>query len=171
MNAHCRFYPAPRPSLKSEHSSKSSYGGCSCNPPCGRGSCTGSDPARNFTNFSEGAIPPYPPQPPSPHVHFLGLYQTYFVDYEYDRTSTVVMPNECALPARGCPGKTYFSTQVVNVARAGRRLGRCATPGSSRANSRSRNNMSPPPSPSLYAKHIFYPGLSLSPRVTLASSN
>lgn len=155
MNTHYRFYPLPRPSLKSERS-KSSYGCCPCNPPCSSDSCMGSDPSRNSSNYSDSFIP----QPPSPHVHFLGLCQTYLVDYEYDRTSTVVMPNECALPARGCPGKTYFSTQVANVARTGRRLARCATPGASRANSRSRNNMSPPPSPSLYAKHIFYPGWS-----------
>jgi hypothetical protein len=159
MNAHCRYYPAPRPSLKTERSPKPSYVYCSCPTPCGRESCTGPEQARNFPNYPDGSTAPFPPQPPSPHVHFLGLYQTYLVDYDYDRSSTVVMPNECALPARGCPGKTYFSTQVANVARTGRRLGRCATPAASRGNSRSRMNMSPPPSPSLCARHILYPGL------------
>lgn len=145
-----RFYPLPRPSLKSEHSSRSFY--CSCSTPCNGEVC----------NSSRNGLPcdglPYPPQPPSPHVHFLGLCQTYLVDYDYDRTSTVVMPNDCALPARGCPGKTYFANTVATAARTGRRLARCATPGASRANSRTRNNnMSPPPSPSFYTKHIFYP--------------
>lgn len=157
MNAHCRYYPAPRPSLKTERSPKPSYVYCSCPTPCGRESCTGPEQARGFTNYPDGSTAPFPPQPPSPHVHFLGLYQTYLVDYDYDRSSTIVMPNECALPARGCPGKTYFSTQVANVARTGRRLGRCATPAGSRGNSRSRMNMSPPPSPSLCARHILYP--------------
>jgi hypothetical protein len=150
MSSHYRFYPLPRPSLKSDRSSRSSM--CSCNPPCNGEVCNSS---RNYASSADGT--PYPPQPPSPHVHFLGLYQTYLVDYEYDRSSTVVMPNDCALPARGCPGKTYFTSTVANVARQGRRLTRCATPGASRANSRSRNNMSPPPSPSFYTKHIFYP--------------
>jgi hypothetical protein len=161
MNAHCRYFPAPRPSLKSDRSSRTPYVYCSCNPPCSKESCTGPDQSRNFTNYSESATPPYPPQPPSPHVHFLGLYQTHIVDYEYDRSPTVVMPNECALPARGCPGKTYFCNfnQAANAARNGRLRGRCATPGGSRASSRNRNNLSPPPSPSLYAKQLFYPGL------------
>jgi hypothetical protein len=155
MNAHYRFYPLPRPSLKTELSRH-----CSCNSE----SCKGSDCSRNMSHNSESSssssTPPYPPQPPSPHVHFLGLCQTYLVDYEYDRSSTVVMPNECALPARGCPGRTHFSNTVAHVARSGRRLARCATPAASRANSRNRNNtMSPPPSPSFYAKHIFYPGM------------
>ncbi|CCA71830.1 hypothetical protein PIIN_05765 [Serendipita indica DSM 11827] len=174
MNHHYRFYPLPRPSLKSANcssrASRSSSttanstpaGGsynCSCTPPCSsmeacKGSCYSSSMPSSADSSSMPSPTAYPPQPPSPHVHFLNLYQTYIVDYEYDRSPTVVMPNECALPARGCPGKTYFAT----VARTGRRITRCATPAASRGNSRSRSNMSPPPSPSFYAKHIFYPG-------------
>lgn len=148
-----RFYPLPRPSLKSEHSSSSTRSCyCSCNPPCNGDVCN------SYRSSSNADGTPYPPQPPSPHVHFLGLCQTYLVDYDYDRTSTVVMPNDCALPARGCPGKTYFASTVASAARTGRRLARCATPAASRGNSRTRNNnMSPPPSPSFYTKHIFYP--------------
>lgn len=172
MNHHYRFYPLPRPSLKSANSCSSrssaattSAGGsfsCVCSPPCSSvDACKGyyysSSMPSSADSSSMPSPAPYPPQPPSPHVHFLGLYQTYVVDYEYDRSSTVVMPNECALPARGCPGKTYFA----NVARTGRRLARCATPAASRGNSRSRSNMSPPPSPSFYTKHIFYPGMHL----------
>jgi hypothetical protein len=160
MSTQYRYYPLPRPSLKTDRSSRNTCV-CSCNPPCGGDICKGSDPSRSASNTSldNSSSNCCPPQPPSPHVHFLGLYKTYALDYDYDRSSTVVMPNECALPARGCPGRTYFSTTMAHVARTGRRLTRCATPGGSRANSRSRNNMSPPPSPSFYTKHIFYPGM------------
>ncbi|KAF9528861.1 hypothetical protein CPB83DRAFT_853865 [Crepidotus variabilis] len=43
--------------------------------------------------------------PPSP-----SLTRTFHVDskHVYDRSPIVVTPNSCALPARGCPGHTYF---------------------------------------------------------------
>ncbi|KAG8809597.1 hypothetical protein FRC18_004475 [Serendipita sp. 400] len=154
MNHHYRFYPLPRPSLKTANRSSRGYSNysspCACSPPCNGDFCL---------NSNSGFASPTQQQPPSPHVHFLGLCQTYLVDYDYDRSSTVVERNDCALPARGCPGRTYFLNGVPHTnSRTGRRLGRCSTPAASRPSSRSRaNNMSPPPSPSFYTKHIFYP--------------
>lgn len=53
---------------------------------------------------------PYPPQ--APQVHFPptpSLTQTGYTHdgQSYDRAPIVVAPNECALPERGCPGRTY----------------------------------------------------------------
>lgn len=53
---------------------------------------------------------PYPPEPPQ--VHFPptpSLAQTYptHSGAAYDRAPIVVVPNDCALPERGCPGRTY----------------------------------------------------------------
>lgn len=53
---------------------------------------------------------PYPPQ--QPQVHFPptpSLTQTHYTHdgQTYDRAPIVVAPNECALPERGCPGRTY----------------------------------------------------------------
>ena len=50
---------------------------------------------------------PYPP-----HVHFpppTSLTQTYptHSGAAYDRAPIVVLPNDCELPERGCPGRTY----------------------------------------------------------------
>jgi len=87
---------------------------------------------------------------------------------EYDRTATIVTaPSECSLPARGCPGRTHYPIAVSSSSsypcsseRAGRRTERrterCQTPGPSRSSSRNRTQMSPPPSPSYYAPHIFF---------------
>ena len=90
---------------------------------------------------------------------------------EYDRTAIIVTaPSECALPARGCPGRTHYPIAVSSSSsyppctseRAGRRTERCQTPGPSRSSSRNRTQcapigqISPPPSPSYYAPHIFY---------------
>jgi len=86
---------------------------------------------------------------------------------EYDRTAIIVTaPSECALPARGCPGRTHYPIAVSSTSsypcpseRSGRRTERCQTPGPSRSSSRNRtpcNQTSPPPSPSYYAPHIFY---------------
>jgi hypothetical protein len=46
---------------------------------------------------------------PSHRVHFpppTSLTRTFVAD-SYDRTPIVVSPNTCALPERGCPGRTY----------------------------------------------------------------
>jgi hypothetical protein len=48
------------------------------------------------------------------HVHFPAqLSRTYSAHSrnEYDRSAIVVAPNTCALPARGCPGRTYVPSQ------------------------------------------------------------
>lgn len=105
----------------------------------------------------------------------LGTYRCQtFLAYsrrEYDRTAIIVTaPSECALPARGCPGRTHYPIAVSSTSsyppctseRAGRRTERCQTPGPSRSSSRNRTQcapigqISPPPSPSYYAPHIFY---------------
>ncbi|KAH8119811.1 hypothetical protein DFH11DRAFT_9059 [Phellopilus nigrolimitatus] len=57
---------------------------------------------------------PYPP--PSPQVHFpptpslAQTYPTHSVS-AYDRAPIVVAPNDCALPERGCPGRTYAANR------------------------------------------------------------
>ncbi|EJD03553.1 uncharacterized protein FOMMEDRAFT_18935 [Fomitiporia mediterranea MF3/22] len=59
---------------------------------------------------SLAAALPYPP--PTPQVHFPptpALTQTQYTHSRtaYDRAPIVVLPNDCALPERGCPGRTY----------------------------------------------------------------
>ncbi|KAJ7042777.1 hypothetical protein C8F04DRAFT_945206 [Mycena alexandri] len=48
----------------------------------------------------------------APHtVHFSPALTRTFTAHprsEYDRSPIVVSPNACALPARGCPGRTYY---------------------------------------------------------------
>lgn len=56
---------------------------------------------------------PYPPEPPQ--VHFPptpSLTKTYptHSGSMYDRAPIVVLPNDCALPERGCPGRTYTTS-------------------------------------------------------------
>ncbi|KZT22163.1 hypothetical protein NEOLEDRAFT_1072040 [Neolentinus lepideus HHB14362 ss-1] len=58
------------------------------------------------------------PAPASRHVHFPPspvLTRTFAAHSPaaYDRSPIVVAPNACALPARGCPGKTYLPTKSV----------------------------------------------------------
>ena len=58
-----------------------------------------------FSNTSiPGSSAPRVLFPPSPE-----LAQTYFTHsvIAYDRTPIVVAPNDCELPERGCPGRTY----------------------------------------------------------------
>ena len=43
-----------------------------------------------------------------PHTTIASTHLAYSAD-AYDRSPIAVMPNECALPARGCPGRTYLS--------------------------------------------------------------
>ncbi|KAI5121832.1 hypothetical protein M0805_003266 [Coniferiporia weirii] len=83
---------------------------------------------------SLAAALPYPP--PSPQVHFPptpALTQTYPTHSvtAYDRAPIVVLPNDCALPERGCPGRTYNSANdkgtwssggVVNGSSSGKHL-------------------------------------------------
>jgi hypothetical protein len=53
--------------------------------------------------------------PPSP-----ALTRTFFAHSPstYDRSPIVVSPNDCALPERGCPGRTYFEETSSNRKRA-----------------------------------------------------
>ncbi len=68
------------------------------------------------------ALFPYPPAPPT--VHFppspslAKTYPTYSVN-AYDRAPIVVAPNVCALPERGCPGRTY--DESAGVAKSSRK--------------------------------------------------
>lgn len=43
-----------------------------------------------------------------PHAILASTHIAYSAD-AYDRSPIAVMPNECALPARGCPGRTYLA--------------------------------------------------------------
>ncbi|PSS37231.1 hypothetical protein PHLCEN_2v920 [Hermanssonia centrifuga] len=60
-----------------------------------------------------------------PLVHFpsaSSLSRTFFAHSAatYDRTPIVVPPNNCSLPERGCPGRTYHledGEQTINVVR------------------------------------------------------
>lgn len=45
-----------------------------------------------------------------PHTTIASTHLAYSAD-AYDRSPISVMPNECALPARGCPGRTYLDGQ------------------------------------------------------------
>lgn len=66
----------------------------------------------------------FPYQPPAPTVHFppspslSKTYPTYGVN-AYDRAPIVVAPNVCALPERGCPGRTY--DESAGVAKSSRK--------------------------------------------------
>jgi len=68
------------------------------------------------------AVFPYPPPPPT--VHFppspslSKTYPTYSVN-AYDRAPIVVAPNVCAMPERGCPGRTY--DESAGVAKSSRK--------------------------------------------------
>ncbi|CAK5264715.1 unnamed protein product [Mycena citricolor] len=57
--------------------------------------------------------PVFGPHPEPPTVHFPpspSLTRTFsaYSSSAYDRSPIVVTPNACALPARGCPGRTYY---------------------------------------------------------------
>ena len=52
------------------------------------------------TPGSVGKHAHFPPPGQEPTARYSGL--------DYDRSPIVVLPNVCALPERGCPGKTYF---------------------------------------------------------------
>jgi hypothetical protein len=67
---------------------------------------------------------------PSHRVHFpppTSLTRTFVAD-SYDRTPIIVTPNSCALPERGCPGRTYSldesarcsSRRMANASQIGR---------------------------------------------------
>lgn len=45
----------------------------------------------------------FPPPGQEPTARYSGV--------DYDRSPIVVLPNVCALPERGCPGKTYFQDE------------------------------------------------------------
>ncbi|KAF8686563.1 hypothetical protein RHS04_00118 [Rhizoctonia solani] len=47
----------------------------------------------------------------------------------YDRSPIVVLPNSCALPARGCPGRTYDPTAMGRSTSAPRRRPSTPCPG------------------------------------------
>lgn len=69
-----------------------------------------SEPPHFATSPAVSSALPYPY--PTPQVHFPpsdALTQTYLTHSTtaYDRAPIVVVPNECAMPARGCPGRTY----------------------------------------------------------------
>lgn len=75
---------------------------------------------------------PYPPEPPQ--VHFPptpSLAKTYptHSGSAYDRAPIVVLPNDCALPERGCPGRTYTtcSRSRSSNATAGSSKDRCSS--------------------------------------------
>lgn len=75
--------------------------------PCG----TPSSLPRSSSFMDNSSALPYA----QPFVHFPPspvLTSTYVVDPPrlYDRTPIVVSQNECALPSRGCPGRTYTQT-------------------------------------------------------------
>lgn len=64
-------------------------------------------PTRVASPIPEGQVPGgfgkhahFPPPGQEPTARYSGL--------DYDRSPIVVLPNICALPERGCPGKTYF---------------------------------------------------------------
>lgn len=66
--------------------------------------------SQDGTHPSFNCALPYPPE--QPQVHFPptpSLTQTYptHSGAQYDRAPIVVLPNDCALPERGCPGRTY----------------------------------------------------------------
>lgn len=61
-------------------------------------------------NSSSSSSPPHAVHfPPSPAlVHTFAVHSS----SSYDRSPIVVSPNTCALPARGCPGRTYTLDDV-----------------------------------------------------------
>ncbi|TDL26408.1 hypothetical protein BD410DRAFT_520045 [Rickenella mellea] len=63
-------------------------------------------PAQSSSTYSAELPYPYPSVhfPPSPAL--TQTYPTHSVS-AYDRHPIVVSPNDCALPERGCPGRTY----------------------------------------------------------------
>jgi hypothetical protein len=59
---------------------------------------------KSHTRGSDGAAPPVVHFPPSPVLTRAGLAHS---PASYDRTPIAVEDNNCALPERGCPGRTY----------------------------------------------------------------
>ncbi|KAJ7889961.1 hypothetical protein B0H14DRAFT_2691408 [Mycena olivaceomarginata] len=60
----------------------------------------------------------------NPSVHFPpspSLTRTFSAHSatQYDRTPIQVAPNACALPARGCPGRTYYDSSAASNGRGG----------------------------------------------------
>lgn len=65
-------------------------------------------PSPSHASFYNSALP----YPPNVHVHFppqTSLTQTFTTHSgaTYDRAPIVVLPNDCELPERGCPGRTF----------------------------------------------------------------
>ncbi|KAF8328163.1 uncharacterized protein EI90DRAFT_3065771 [Cantharellus anzutake] len=100
-----------KPCLKSGHHNPSS--GCNSNnhPPIPIDSAT--------STYGEYSALPYA----QPFVHFPPsptLTSTHVVDDSriYDRTPIVVAENDCALPQRGCPGRTYIGIERRSAPRS-----------------------------------------------------
>ncbi|CAE6469510.1 unnamed protein product [Rhizoctonia solani] len=75
----------------------------------------------------------------------------------YDRSPIVVLPNSCALPARGCPGRTYDPTAMGRSTSAPRRRPSTPCPGLMTDEGSSDDSdglISPPPerTPSMFAE-------------------
>ncbi|PAV22574.1 hypothetical protein PNOK_0253100 [Pyrrhoderma noxium] len=70
----------------------------------------------SYSTTSLAAALPYPPPPPQ--VHFpppTSLTQTHYTHSgtHYDRAPIVVLPNDCALPERGCPGPNVAEPHIL----------------------------------------------------------
>lgn len=61
--------------------------------------------------------------PPSPRLttHTFSVYSA----SAYDRSPIIVAPNTCALPERGCPGRTYSLDDDPATSQTSRQRGRC----------------------------------------------
>ena len=82
----------------------------------------------SYSTTSLAAALPYPPPPPQ--VHFpppTSLTQTHYTHSgtHYDRAPIVVLPNDCALPERGCPGRTYDNSSGYKTPRPATLTSKC----------------------------------------------
>ncbi|OSD04979.1 hypothetical protein PYCCODRAFT_1342325, partial [Trametes coccinea BRFM310] len=154
------YSPCPRPILK-RSSAQSSYS----SPP------TPQDEPSALLAIDPSILSPLVRFPP--HT---ALASTLGSAIPYDRTPIVVTPNRCALPERGCPGRTYIPDESPSLHRKskraslsparGKHLHPSRVPGADRDIPDESNDLTPRQSPRL----DHFPALPVPPLIPDLSS-
>lgn len=98
------YCPCPRPILKRPL------------PPSALEACppTPHDEHQQFLAIDPSILQPLVRFPPQPAL--VSSTHPVYSAAAYDRTPIIVSPNQCALPARGCPGRTYALSDAATYA-------------------------------------------------------